>query len=88
MQTLAPRHGNLWRYAGFIGVASAMLIMSFYAVVAGWTMEYLFQSMSGGIVVGEILSTDSQSKKSAVLAPEIEQTFEMYAPGGRQPGAR
>lgn len=53
MQTLAPRHGNLWRYAGFIGVASAMLIMSFYAVVAGWTIEYLFQSMSGGIVVGE-----------------------------------
>lgn len=49
MSTLAPRGGKIWRFAGFLGVASAMLILSFYAVVSGWTLEYLFQSASGNL---------------------------------------
>lgn len=47
MQKLAPKGGHWWRFAGFIGVACGTLILSFYAVVAGWTIEYLLQSVSG-----------------------------------------
>lgn len=52
METLAPKGGRWWRFAGFIGVASAMLILSFYAVVSGWTLEYLFQSVTGNLTAG------------------------------------
>lgn len=47
MFSLAPRGGRWWQWAGIIGVISGTLILSFYAVVAGWTLEYLFQSVTG-----------------------------------------
>ena len=53
METLAPKGGKWWRMAGFLGVASAMLILSFYAVVSGWTLEYLFQSVTGNLARGD-----------------------------------
>lgn len=42
--------GSRWMgKIGFIGVLTALLIMGFYSVVSGWTMEYLFQSVAGGL---------------------------------------
>lgn len=49
MSTLAPKGGRWWRLAGMLGVISGTLILSFYAVVAGWTLEYLFQSVTGSL---------------------------------------
>lgn len=37
---LAP--GTQWKWLGFMGVIAAFLILSYYAVVAGWTLEYTF----------------------------------------------
>lgn len=54
MSALAPRGGRWWRFAGFLGVASGTLILSFYAVVAGWTLEYLFQSVTGFLTAGDV----------------------------------
>lgn len=42
---LAPRQN--WRFAGCIGVLAAFLILSFYSVVAGWTIEYCVSSLFG-----------------------------------------
>ena len=42
---LAP--GEPWGAVGYIGLLSSVLIISFYSVVAGWTMEYIFRSASG-----------------------------------------
>lgn len=55
MRKLAPRYPRAWQSVGFIGVLCALLIIAFYAVVSGWTLEYLFQSMTGRIddVAGE-----------------------------------
>lgn len=39
---LAPKSG--WWIAGMLGVIAAVSILSFYGVVAGWTLEYLLQS--------------------------------------------
>jgi NSS family neurotransmitter:Na+ symporter len=37
---LAP--GRPWFLIGLMGVGAAFMILSFYSVVAGWTMEYLY----------------------------------------------
>lgn len=34
---------------GYLGVLSCLLIMGFYTVVAGWTLEYMWESVSGVI---------------------------------------
>ena len=38
-----------WHWLGYIGIISSLMILSFYSVVAGWTMEYLYQSIIGGL---------------------------------------
>ena len=39
-EELAPRHKNLWKYGGFMGMAG-LLIMTFYSVVIGWIFHYI-----------------------------------------------
>ena len=36
-----------WKIAGWFGVISSFLIMSFYSVIAGWGMSYVLMSLSG-----------------------------------------
>ena len=36
-----------WKAAGWFGVISSFLIMSFYSVIAGWGMSYVLMSLSG-----------------------------------------
>ena len=45
-EKLAP--GSHWRWVGFLGVASAFVILAFYGVVGGWIMKYIFIAFSGG----------------------------------------
>lgn len=42
---LAP--GSHWDYFGVLGIIASILIISFYAVVAGWTAEFCLASISG-----------------------------------------
>jgi len=43
---LAP--GKPWFLIGIMGVGAAFMILAFYAAVAGWTLEYLYQSAVNG----------------------------------------
>lgn len=43
---LAP--GKPWYLIGLMGVVAAFMILSFYTAVAGWTLEYLYQSLING----------------------------------------
>ncbi len=45
-EKLAP--GTNWKWVGFLGVASAFVILSFYGVVGGWIMKYIIISVTGG----------------------------------------
>ncbi len=36
-----------WTFAGFLGVLTAFLIMGYYPVVGGWSLAYIFKSVSG-----------------------------------------
>lgn len=48
-RSLAPRSGKAWVVVGCLGILSSILILSFYSVVAGWTLEYLYESLAGKI---------------------------------------
>ena len=43
---LAP--GTQWKWLGRLGVLSGLLILGYYSVVAGWTLEYIVTSVSNG----------------------------------------
>lgn len=41
-----------WQTAGWLAIFSSYLIMAFYMVVEGWTIEYLWESITGGLFDG------------------------------------
>lgn len=45
-QALAP--GTKWKWVGYLGVLTGFLILGYYSVVAGWTLEYVWQAATGG----------------------------------------
>lgn len=49
-KSLTPR--KKWWMAGAIGLCASYLILSYYLVVAGWTVEYLYSSISGSLYDG------------------------------------
>ncbi len=38
---------STWRAVGYLGVTAGFLILSFYSVIAGWAIAYVFQGGSG-----------------------------------------
>jgi NSS family neurotransmitter:Na+ symporter len=49
---IAP--GKKWHLIGLLGVVTAFIILAFYTVVAGWTLEYLIQSVKWMATAGKI----------------------------------
>ena len=43
MAKLAP--GTPWKHVGLLTICSAMIIISFYSVVGGWSVDYLFKAI-------------------------------------------
>ena len=58
---MAP--GTLWPLLGYNGVLAAFLILGFYSVVSGWTLEYIVQAFTGSL----------QGKSVTDFATEFEQ---------------
>lgn len=52
-QKLAP--GTRWRWVGLMGILASFLILSYYSVVAGWTLEF----------IGEAATNSFSGKSSA-----------------------
>ena len=46
-KVLAP--GTKWSLIGYNGVLASFLILGFYSVVAGWTLEYMLQAVTGSL---------------------------------------
>lgn len=40
-------NGSPWKYVGFLGVLTGFLITGYYAVVAGWCLQYVYASIMG-----------------------------------------
>ena len=49
MELLGKEEGKSgqWRWVGFMGVTAGILILSYYSVIAGWTLTYIVKSASG-----------------------------------------
>ncbi|MBU8891643.1 MAG: sodium-dependent transporter [Bacteroidales bacterium] len=68
-KTLAP--GKPWYLVGLMGIVAAFLILAFYSTIAGWTLEYILQSL-----------TNSFSGKNSA---ELKQSFETFQSGTFRP---
>ena len=68
---LAP--GTQWKWIGYNGVLAAFLILSFYSVVSGWTLEYIWQALSGSLdgKTTEEFTTDFRAFSSSVVRPIV-----------------
>jgi len=49
MQTLAIEagHNPHWKWLGWLGVVAGFLILSYYSVIAGWSLAYIFRTATG-----------------------------------------
>lgn len=47
---LAP--GSVWKWAGILMVATPVLVVSYYSVIGGWSLEYLFKSCTFSFTQG------------------------------------
>ena len=49
MRALAAEEGRSshWQWLGWMGVAAGFLIISFYSVIGGWTVAYVFRVLGG-----------------------------------------
>jgi len=70
-KSLAP--GKPWYIIGVMGVAAAYMILAFYTSVAGWTLEYIYQAVTGNIMgksdaqLSEMFNIFTQSSFRPVL---------------------
>jgi len=49
MCTLCPGP-KIWKWAGVLSIVIPLIINSYYSVIGGWSLEYLFQALSGEFV--------------------------------------
>jgi neurotransmitter:Na+ symporter, NSS family len=63
--------GTPWYLVGIMGVAAAFMILAFYSAVAGWTLEYIYKSI-----------TDSFAGKTP---NELEVMFSEFTKGSWRP---
>ncbi|WP_368116008.1 sodium-dependent transporter [Bacteroides fragilis] len=78
-QILAP--GTQWRWVGRMGVLAGFLILGYYSVVAGWTLEYIFKAVSNsfaGKTPAEFISS-FQSFSSNPWRPALWLTLFLLA---------
>jgi NSS family neurotransmitter:Na+ symporter len=80
-KALAP--GTSWRYIGILGVSAAFLILSFYGVVAGWSVQYVILSLQDGFTskspeeIASLFTTFTE----APVKPVLYQLFFMILTG-------
>ena len=60
-----------WYIAGYMGIIASVVILSFYSVVAGWTLEYFTQSVLGGMEMSS--------------ASEYHEEFDNFSTDGVRP---
>lgn len=47
-KSIAPNTG--WHWIGHLGVATCFLLLSFYSVIGGWVLTYLFRGITGQLI--------------------------------------
>ncbi|MBE9491868.1 MAG: sodium-dependent transporter, partial [Bacteroidetes bacterium] len=65
------RPGQPWCLIGIMGIAAAFFVLAFYSTIAGWTLEYLYRSVSNGF--------------SGKSPSELTEMFSDFQQGGLMP---
>lgn len=75
MEQLAP--GTRWKWLGLLTVVSPLIILSFYSVVGGWSVEYLLKSLTGSVSTGDAADSSAAFGRfiSSVRAPLLCHTL-------------
>lgn len=47
-EKLKPK--SKWKFAGYLGILTAFIILSYYAVIAGWLFSYITRSVTGKLI--------------------------------------
>ncbi len=73
-RNLSPK--TKWWIGGLLGVISSYLITCFYMVVAGWTLEYMWSSLTGSLyestqVVGEALESTFHNRMESYIGSDF-----------------
>lgn len=68
-------HNKGWWLAGALAILASYLILSFYMVVSGWTLEYLVQSVSGALYDKGTASAADEQLFSQRMSQYISGTF-------------
>ena len=79
----AFRPGKKWWLIGALAVLSSYLIASYYMVVAGWTLEYLVESITGGLYEGVSDTSNLEgvftAKMDEYIATDLRPLLYTYA---------
>jgi neurotransmitter:Na+ symporter, NSS family len=65
--------GGVWTAVGWLGVIAGFVILSYYCVVAGWTVDYLWRAV-GGAFSGQN-AAQVPELFSGLLANDLRQVF-------------
>lgn len=77
---LAPR--SKWWLNGILAIVASYLILSFYMVVAGWTFEYFWQSLTGELFsfrgTGEVMVSSLKAQMEEYVSGPWEPLMATY----------
>ena len=62
-----------WYLVGLLGIITAFAILAFYSTVAGWTLEYLIQSISGKLLHVENMENNFAEFSTHAYRPVVWQ---------------
>jgi len=77
---IAP--GKKWHLVGMLGVVAVFIIIAFYTVVAGWTLEYLIQSVKWILFPGKF---GFASMDNAALTQFFSNHYDSFTSGTWRP---
>ena len=69
-ERVTPKH-KWWKLTGMLAILTSYLILIFYMVVSGWTLEYLIQSVTGSLYAD---LGDAETSLSERMAENITGT--------------
>lgn len=70
-EALDPERSKRWRWVGGLGVLTGMAILSFYSVVAGWTLSYVGRALMGAFA-GPMTPQASEALFLSVIGSPVE----------------
>lgn len=70
---LEAKTSRLWALLGFNGILAGILILSFYSVIAGWTLAYFFDSLMGSF--NHITASEAEAHFSELISNPVTLMF-------------